>query len=99
MAGPSVQQLILKLKAVVRLEESAILAEIERTIAGASAARRLSNEPMENTPISCGDRMHIKNKVKKPADHDNHSLVYRDDKDLEHHMMETDYLAFYTTNA
>ena len=54
MDDPSVQQLILKLKAV-RLEESAILAEIERKIAGASAARQLSNKPVENTPISCGD--------------------------------------------
>ena len=31
-------------------------------------------------------------------DRNNHNLVSRDDKDLEHHM-ETDYMAFYTTNA
>jgi hypothetical protein len=70
MAKPSVHELMLKLKAV-RLEESEILAEIERALPDASAGGQLEDEPMENTPISCGDRIHIKNKVKKPADWNN----------------------------
>ena len=70
MDEPSVGQLIQKLKAV-RLEERAILARIERRIHNARGARRPSNEGMEDSPITCDDRIKIKNKLKKPADWNN----------------------------
>ena len=53
MDDPTVQQLLLRLKAV-RLEESTILAEIERTIDDATGARRLEDEPVENTVMFWG---------------------------------------------
>ena len=71
MDEPSVGQFIQKLKAV-RLEESAILAQIERRLHhNAGGARRPSNEGMEDSPITCGDRKRIKNKLKRPADWNN----------------------------
>ena len=64
MDDPNVRKLLVRLKAV-RLEASTILVEIERTIDDATGARRLEDEPMENTVICSGDRIRIKNKVKK----------------------------------
>ena len=70
MDDPKVRELLVRLKAV-RLEASTIVAEIERTIDDATGARQVEDEPMENTAICSGDRFHIKNKVKKPADWNN----------------------------
>jgi hypothetical protein len=70
MNDPSVQKLLLRLKEV-RLEESAIIAEIKTIVDNANRDRRMEDEPMENTVICSGDRVHIKNKLKKPADWNN----------------------------
>jgi hypothetical protein len=70
MDDPSVQQLVSRLKEI-RLEASAIIAQIDRRLDDGSGEGGMQDEPMENTVLCSGDRIHIKNKLKKPADWNN----------------------------
>jgi hypothetical protein len=67
MDDPSVQQLVRRLKEI-RLEASAIIAQIDRRLDDGSGEGGMQDEPMENTVLCSGDRIYIKNKLKKPAD-------------------------------